>query len=324
MEIGDILTCTRKERREGNLVYTVTFSPAVDYVVYLDEVVPGETNRSQRETYYWGGKGINVSILLSRLGVQNTALGFVAGFTGEALEQGLRREGIDTQFIHLREGISRINLKIKAARETEINAQGPAIPAEAVGKLFSQLQTLQAGDTLVLAGNIPRSLPDDMYERILQSLQGRDIRVVVDATRELLRNALSYRPFLIKPNQRELGDMFGITLETEQEIAAHAVKLQQEGARNVLVSLGKRGALLAAATGEIFTMPALGGKPKYTVGAGDSMVAGFLKGYLQSGDYLTALRWGSAAGGATACSDELGTKAEIEALYQASLTTGEE
>lgn len=306
------------------MIYTVTFSPAVDYIVTLEKLTPGETNRSQGETWHWGGKGINVSILLSRMGVPNTALGFVAGFTGEALERGLQDEGIDTQFIHLQKGLSRINLKIRGAQETEINAQGPEIPPEAVGQLLTQLQTIQPQDTLVLAGNIPHTLPDDMYEQILRSLQGREIRVVVDATRDLLRRVLPYRPFLIKPNQRELGDLFGTTLESQEEIAAHAVLLQREGARNVLVSLGKRGALLAAETGEILTLPALGGKPKYTVGAGDSMVAGFLKGYLQSRDYLTALRWGCAAGGATACSDELGTKAEIEALYQAALAKGKE
>lgn len=306
------------------MIYTVTFSPAVDYVVYLDQLTPGATNRSQRETWYWGGKGINVSIVLSRLGVPNTAFGFVAGFTGEALERGLQSEGVDTRLIRLPAGLSRINLKIRGEQETEINAQGPEIPAQAVGQLFSQLEALRDGDTLVLAGNIPKTLPDDMYEQMLRLLDGRQIRTVVDATRDLLRRALPYRPFLIKPNQQELGDLFETTLETEEEIASHAVKLQREGARNVLVSLGKRGALLAAETGEILTMPALGGKPKYTVGAGDSMVAGFLKGYLHGGDYRTALRWGSAAGGATACSDALGTKEEIEALYQASLTRGKE
>ena len=222
------------------MIYTVTFNPALDYVVHMDDdLVPGMTNRSSREEFYYGGKGINVSTVLKQLGYESCALGFIAGFTGKAIEAGVRAIGIHTDFIPLDDGISRINVKIKAARETEINAQGPAISEQAQKALFERLSLLSDGDILVLAGSIPNSLPDDVYERILSMLEGKDVLVVVDATRDLLKNVLKYHPFLIKPNNHELGEMFGKVLSTDDEIDFYARKLQESGARNVLVSMAK-------------------------------------------------------------------------------------
>ena len=287
------------------MIYTVTFNPAVDYVVHLEEFEPGTTNRSVSEEVYWGGKGINVSVVLKNLGFESIPLGFIAGFTGSAIEEGLQKQGIRTDFIRLESGITRINLKIKTVRETEINAQGPDISKQAANALYEKLSALQTGDTLVLAGSIPSSLPSDMYENILKRLSGKGIRFLVDATGDLLVNVLKYHPFLIKPNRRELEDICGRPLPTADEVAAAARELQAQGAVNVLVSLGKDGALLLNEHGEVLTAEALGGKPVNTVGAGDSMVAGFLAGYLERGDYEYALRLGSAAGGATACSKGL-------------------
>ena len=298
------------------MIYTVTFNPAVDYVVHLEEFEPGTTNRSVSEEVYWGGKGINVSVVLKNLGFESVPLGFIAGFTGSAIEEGLQKQGIRTDFIRLESGITRINLKIKTVRETEINAQGPDISKQAANALYEKLSALQTGDTLVLAGSIPSSLPSDMYENILKRLSGKGIRFLVDATGDLLVNVLKYHPFLIKPNRRELEDICGRPLPTADEVAAAARELQAQGAVNVLVSLGKDGALLLSEHGEVLTAEALGGKPVNTVGAGDSMVAGFLAGYLERGDYEYALRLGSAAGGATACSKGLASREDILRLLQ--------
>ncbi len=298
------------------MIYTVTFNPAVDYVVHLEEFEPGTTNRSVSEEVYWGGKGINVSVVLKNLGFESIPLGFIAGFTGSAIEEGLQKQGIRTDFIRLESGITRINLKIKTVRETEINAQGPDISKQAANALYEKLGALQTGDTLVLAGSIPSSLPSDMYENILKRLSGKGIRFLVDATGDLLVNVLKYHPFLIKPNRRELEDICGRPLPTADEVAAAARELQAQGAVNVLVSLGKDGALLLNEHGEVLTAEALGGKPVNTVGAGDSMVAGFLAGYLERGDYEYALRLGSAAGGATACSKGLASREDILRLLQ--------
>lgn len=296
------------------MIYTVTFNPALDYVVRLPAFAPGEVNRTESEDIQLGGKGINVSCVLGQLGVQSVALGFVAGFTGAALEEGLARRGVRADFIRLPEGLTRINVKIKASVETEINGQGPAIPAGALEELFQKLDRLAAGDVLVLAGSIPASLPSDIYQRILARLAPKGVLCAVDATGELLVKVLPYRPFLIKPNDHELGEIFGRTLSTDEEIVECARLLQQKGARNVLVSMAGDGALLLDEGGNVHRLEAFKGKVKNSVGAGDSMVAGFLAGWLEKGDYAWALRLGSACGSATAFSDALATRAEIEAL----------
>lgn len=296
------------------MIYTVTFNPAIDYVVRVEEFSLGQVNRSSREEIQFGGKGINVSVMLNHLGTDSCALGFLAGFTGKAIEDDLHRMGIRTDFIHLSQGMTRINVKLKAKEETEINGQGPGISQADFQKLLEQVALLQPGDTLVLAGSIPQSLPDDVYERIIQSLAGKDIQVVVDATRDLLCHVLKYRPFLIKPNHIELGEIFDRTLHTDEEIRECASLLQQRGARNVLVSMAGDGAILLDETGAFHKIAAPKGKVKNSVGAGDSMVAGFLAGYLQSRDYETALRTGAAAGSATAFSEGLAQRDEVQAL----------
>lgn len=298
------------------MIYTVTFSPAIDYVVYMDDLKKGETNRSNRETYYFGGKGINVSAVLTQLGIENTAMGFVSGFTGEALEKGLKEQGIATDFVHLEAGITRINIKIKTGRETEINTQGAAITEEKLEELLEKLDRLKEGDTLVVSGNIPNTLPENIYDVMLERLSGRGIRYVADATGQLLKSILKYRPFFIKPNKDELEELMGITVRTEEDLRNAAEKLQELGACNVLVSLGKDGAYLLCENGTEYRMKAIRQQAKNTVGAGDSMVAGFLAGYLESGDYEKALKLGVAAGSATACSEGLATKEKIEAFFQ--------
>lgn len=296
------------------MIYTVTFNPALDYVVRMDELALGQVNRTVSEDVQLGGKGINVSWVLRELGHENVALGFVAGFTGKAIEDGLAAKGVATDFIHLPAGLTRINVKLKAGEETEINGKGPDISAEALEELFHKLDALGEGDVLVLAGSIPASMPSDVYESILARLEGKKVLCAVDATRDLLVNVLKYRPFVIKPNNHELGEIFGRTLTTDEEIRECAAKLQEQGARNVLVSMAGDGAMLLDENGVCHRLAAHKGKVKNSVGAGDSMVAGFLAGYLDSGDYGQALRVGSAAGSATAFSDVLATRPEIEAL----------
>ena len=296
------------------MVYTVTFNPAIDYVVRIKEIIVGATNHSEREEIYFGGKGINVSVVIKELGVDSKALGFTAGFTGEAIEKGLADLGIDTDFVHLKTGNSRINVKLKSAEETEINGQGPHIDDESVTALFQKLDSLTDGDTLILAGSIPSSLPADIYERILERLSLKKIRVVVDATKDLLLNVLKFKPFLVKPNNHELGDMFGVKLKTDEEIEKYARKLQDMGAVNVLISMAKDGSMLIDETGKMHRMGVCKGKVKNSVGAGDSMVAGFTAG-IQSGDYEYALKLATAAGGATAFSDGLATKEKITELF---------
>ena len=296
------------------MIYTVTFNPALDYVVRLPAFAPGEVNRTESEDIQLGGKGINVSCVLGQLGFKSVALGFVAGFTGAALEEGLARRGVRADFIRLPEGLTRINVKIKASVETEINGQGPAIPAGALEELFQKLDRLAAGDVLVLAGSIPASLPSDIYQRILERLAPKGVLCAVDATGELLVKVLPYKPFVIKPNDHELGEIFGRTLSSDGEIAECARLLQQKGARNVLVSMAGDGALLLDEGGNVHRLEAFKGKVKNSVGAGDSMVAGFVAGWLEKGDYAWALRLGSACGSATAFSDTLATRTEIESL----------
>lgn len=297
------------------MVYTVTFNPAIDYIVHTDEMKVGSVNRAKGEEIYFGGKGINVSMVLNELGIKSRALGFVAGFTGSAIEKGVAEKGIETDFVHLDNGFSRINVKIKSGDETELNGQGPVIDDKSLNELFSKLDKLTDGDTIVLAGSIPASMPSDVYERILERLAGKDVKAVVDATKDLLMNVLKYKPFLIKPNNHELGEMFGVTLKTNEEIAEYAQKLKDMGARNVLVSMAGDGALLLDEKVKTHICGVCKGKVKNSVGAGDSMVAGFIAGSA-NGDYEYALKLGTAAGGATAFSDGLAEKEEIYRLLE--------
>ena len=287
------------------MIYTVTFNPALDYVVFLEGLKPGDINRSVRESIFYGGKGINVSTILNTLGLETTALGFIAGFTGKALKEGVASLGIHADFIDLPEGNTRINVKVKHGDETEINGQGPVITPEALEELFAKLDTLKEEDILVLAGSIPNTLPDDVYEKIMARLEPKGIRIVVDATKDLLMNVLKYHPFLIKPNNHELGEMFGVVLKTPEEIEHYAKELQKKGARNVLISMAGDGAMLITEDGQTLKIGTPVGKVINSVGAGDSMVAGFIAGYLRTGSYEEALKTGTAAGSATAFSEGL-------------------
>ncbi len=298
------------------MIYTVTFNPALDYVIRMEKLDLGMVNRSSAETIFYGGKGINVSTVLNNIGVESVALGFVAGFTGQEIEEGVKALGVTTDFIHLPEGLSRINVKIKAEQETEINGQGPQIKMEQVEGLFEQLERLKEGDCLVLAGTIPASLPSDIYEQIMERLQGRDIHIVVDATKDLLLNVLKYHPFLIKPNNHELGEMFHTVLQSDEEIIAYAKKLQDMGARNVLVSMAGDGAILVTETDEVHKIGVPKGTVVNSVGAGDSMVAGFIASYFKEHDYLKALKYGTATGSATAFSEGLAPKEKVEELLK--------
>lgn len=298
------------------MIYTVTFNPALDYVIRMEKLELGMVNRSSAEAIFYGGKGINVSTVLNNIGVESVALGFVAGFTGQEIEEGVKALGVTTDFIHLPEGLSRINVKIKEEQETEINGQGPQIKMEQVEGLFEQLERLKAGDCLVLAGTIPASLPSDIYEQIMERLQGRDIHIVVDATKDLLLNVLKYHPFLIKPNNHELGEMFHTVLQSDEEIIAYAKKLQDMGARNVLVSMAGDGAILVTETDEVHKIGVPKGTVVNSVGAGDSMVAGFIASYFREHDYLKALRFGTATGSATAFSEGLAPKEKVEELLK--------
>ena len=297
------------------MIYTVTFNPAIDYIVHTGTMQVGQVNRSQGEELYFGGKGINVSFVLHELGLPSKALGFVAGVTGAAIEAGIQEQGIATDFVHLDSGFSRINVKIKSGEETELNGQGPNISEAAVAELFEKLNQLQDGDILILAGSIPNTMPADSYEKILAHLSDKKIKVVVDATKDLLLNVLPYHPFLIKPNNHELGELFGVTLHSIEEIATYAKKLQEMGAQNVLISMAGDGALLIDETGKQHVCGVCKGTVKNSVGAGDSMVAGFVAGSMH-GDYEAALKLGTAAGGATAFSEGLAQRAEIERLLQ--------
>ena len=297
------------------MIYTVTFNPAIDYIVHTGTMQVGQVNRSQGEELYFGGKGINVSFVLHELGLPSKALGFVAGFTGAAIEAGIQEQGIATDFVHLDSGFSRINVKIKSGEETELNGQGPNISEAAVAELFEKLNQLQDGDILILAGRIPNTMSADSYEKILAHLSDKNIKVVVDATKDLLLKVLPYHPFLIKPNNHELGELFGVTLHSIEEIATYAKKLQEMGAQNVLISMAGDGALLIDETGKQHVCGVCKGTVKNSVGAGDSMVAGFVAGSMH-GDYEAALKLGTAAGGATAFSEGLAQRAEIERLLQ--------
>lgn len=298
------------------MIYTVTFNPALDYVVTVNHFTLGSVNRTVRENIFYGGKGINVSALLANLGYESVALGFVAGFTGDEIERGVRKLGFQSDFIKVKTGMSRINLKLKSDEESEINGMGPEILPGDVELLFEKLSRIKEGDVLVLSGSIPAAIGADIYERIMEKLDGRGIRIVVDAEKDLLLNVLKYHPFLIKPNNHELGQMFGVTLTTEEEIVSHAGKLREMGAVNVLVSMAKDGAILVSEDGRVRRQGVAKGTVKNSVGAGDSMVAGFIAGYLEQGDYGYALKLGTACGGATAFSDGIGTKEDIMKLME--------
>lgn len=294
------------------MVYTVTFNPSLDYIVAVDDFQLGMTNRTSSELILPGGKGVNVSTLLNNLGIANTAFGFAAGFTGKAIISMLEKNGVKADFIEIEDGLSRINFKLKNIDGTEINGQGPDISDAKVEELLNKLDTLKEGDALVLAGSIPATMSDDIYQTILKRLQGRGILTIVDATSRLLMNVLEYHPFLIKPNHHELGEIYNVELTSREEVVPYAKKLQESGARNVLVSMGGKGAVLVSEDGNVYDAPAPEGVLKNSVGAGDSMVAGFLTGWLNTGSYKEAFRMGVAAGSASAFSDNLATKDEVE------------
>jgi 1-phosphofructokinase len=297
------------------VVYTITFNPALDYVINLDSIQTHDINRATSEEIYYGGKGINVSAILTRLGIENKALGFAAGFTGEKLVEMMNDDGINSDFIFLKNGFTRINVKMKADKEIDVNAAGPDISQEDIDKLMEKLNEIQSGDYLVLAGSIPSSLPNDIYESILKSLSSKGVNFVVDAEKDLLLNALKYKPFLVKPNHHELGDMFGVTTESDEDIEVYSKKLQEKGARNVVVSRAKDGAMLIDENQKAYKIGNIKGKLVNSVGCGDSMVAGFLAGYIEKKDYQYALKLGSACGNATAFSKELATKEEIIEVF---------
>ena len=297
------------------MIYTVTFNPALDYVIGVDHFVPGQINRTKEETMVCGGKGINVSTLLANLGYESTALGFVASFTGEEIVRRCQKAGFHSDFIRVKEGMSRINVKMKSDEETEINGMGPRITEKKVALLFDQLDELKAGDVLVLSGSIPSSIGNGIYKEIMERLSGRGIQIVVDAEKHLLMEVLPLHPFLIKPNNHELEAMLDRTLTTREELLEGAKELQARGARNVLVSMAGDGALLLTENGEIYKEGVCRGTVINSVGAGDSMVAGFLAGYLKTGDYGYALKLGTASGGATAFSYGIGSREKIMELF---------
>lgn len=315
---------------EINMIYTVTFNPSLDYIIRVKDFRTGQINRTCSEKILPGGKGVNVSIVLSNLGHESTALGFTAGFVGEDIEQLMRGYGCGTDFIRTVRGNSRINVKMRSERssaeaesgesgspdvtETEINGQGPEITEEDLAALFAKLDRIKTQDILVISGSVPGSLPSDIYEQIMERLGGRGIEIVVDAERELLTRVLRYHPFLIKPNHHELGDIFGTSIATREQAMPYARKLQEMGARNVLVSMAGMGAVLVSQNGDEILLPSPGGTLVNSVGAGDSMVAGFLAGWLETEDYGRAMRMGLAAGSASAFSAELATRPEVEAL----------
>ena len=298
------------------MIYTITFNPALDYVMTIDNLEVGSVNRSKTEKILPGGKGINVSMVLTNLGVENTALGFVAGFTGKNIEDIIKERGCKTDFVALKEGLSRINVKLMSEPETEINGNGPSISEAEVIELFTKLDKLKADDTLVLAGSVPSSLPDDIYSRILERLKDNGVQIVVDATGDLLVNCLKYKPFLIKPNNFELEQIFNTKLDSREDIVRCALKLKEMGAVNVLVSMGKDGAILVDEQDVVHDMVAPDGKVVNTVGAGDSMVAGFLAGYYEKNDYEYALKLSVATGSASAFSEDLATKEEVHKVYR--------
>ncbi len=296
------------------MIYTVTFNPSLDYIVSVDKFSTGCVNRTNSELLFPGGKGINVSLVLKNLGFDSTALGFMAGFTGREIERLLSVSDVKTSFITVADGISRINVKLRSDEETEVNGMGPGIGNDDIQKLYSQLDGLKDGDVLVLAGSIPSVMPESMYMDIMKYLSGKDLRIVVDATKDLLMNVLIYHPFLIKPNNHELGEIFGVTLKTKDQVIPYAKKMQEKGARNVLISMAGEGAILIAEDGKVYESEPPKGQVKNSVGAGDSMVAGFIAGYEKYGSYEDAFYTGLCTGSASAFSDELATRDAVNTL----------
>lgn len=302
-------------RREGyKVIYTVTFNPSLDYIVSVKDFRPGMTNRTSSELMLAGGKGINVSIVLGNLGIKSTALGFIAGFTGDEIVRRLHNSGINSEFIKINDGISRINIKLKSIDGTEINGQGPHIDSSHIEQLMNRLRRLESGDVLVLAGSIPAGISDNIYKDIMDMLKDKGVQIVVDATSRLLTNVLEYKPFFIKPNQHELGDLFNVTLNTQEEVIPYALELKKMGAVNVCVSMGGKGAILVADDGNVYKAKAPDGILKNSVGAGDSLVAGFLSGWIEKKDYEYAFRKGVATGSASAFSERLATNGEVNGL----------
>lgn len=302
-------------RREGyKVIYTVTFNPSLDYIVSVKDFRPGMTNRTSSELVLAGGKGINVSIVLGNLGIKSTALGFIAGFTGDEIVRRLHNGGINSEFIKINDGISRINIKLKSIDGTEINGQGPHIDSSHIEQLMNRLRRLESGDVLVLAGSIPAGISDNIYKDIMDMLKDKGVQIVVDATSRLLTNVLEYNPFFIKPNQHELGDIFNVTLNTQEEVIPYALELKKMGAVNVCVSMGGKGAILVADDGNVYKAKAPDGILKNSVGAGDSLVAGFLSGWIEKKDYEYAFRKGVATGSASAFSERLATVGEVNML----------
>lgn len=298
------------------MIYTVTFNPSLDYIVSVDHFETGRVNRTTRELMFPGGKGINVSLVLKNLGLDSTALGFMAGFTGKEIERLLDVQDVHSDFIPVASGISRINVKLRSDEESEINGMGPGIGAAEIDELYKKLDLLRNGDILVLAGSIPSVMPETMYRDIMKRLAGRGIRIVVDATKDLLHMVLPLHPFLVKPNNHELGEIYGVKLETKEEVIPYAKRMQSEGAVNVLISMAGEGALLVAEDGNVYQSMPPKGKVKNSVGAGDSMVAGFIAGYLKSGSYEDAFYTGLCTGSASAFSDNLATREEVNGLLQ--------
>ncbi len=296
------------------MIYTVTFNPSLDYIVSVDDFKLGQVNRTSNEIIYAGGKGINVSIVLKNLGFDSTALGFLAGFTGREIRRLMEEQGINADFIEARKGISRINLKLRSREESEINGQGPDIGADDIQKLYDRLDRLKDGDVLVLAGSIPSVMPESMYMDIMKYLADRKLMIAVDATRDLLVNVLPYHPFVVKPNNHELGEIFGVELKDKKDVVIYAGKLREMGARNVLVSMAGDGAVFVGEDGSTYASTAPAGTVVNSVGAGDSMVAGFLAGYLKTGDYREAFKLGICTGSASAFSERLATKEDVEAI----------
>ena len=298
------------------MIYTVTFNPSLDYIVSVKDFRPGMTNRTSSELMLAGGKGINVSIVLGNLGIKSTALGFIAGFTGDEIVRRLHNGGINSEFIKINDGISRINIKLKSIDGTEINGQGPHIDSSHIEQLMNRLRRLESGDVLVLAGSIPAGISDNIYKDIMDMLKDKGVQIVVDATSRLLTNVLEYNPFFIKPNQHELGDIFNVTLNTQEEVIPYALELKKMGAVNVCVSMGGKGAILVADDGNVYKAKAPDGILKNSVGAGDSLVAGFLSGWIEKKDYEYAFRKGVATGSASAFSENLATKREISEVLK--------
>lgn len=298
------------------MINTITLNPSLDYIVKVDSFKVDFLNRTEEEKIYAGGKGINVSIVLKNLGIENTALGYIAGFTGDEILRQIKSHGVNCDFIKLRNGFSRINIKLKSDGETEINGSGPQITKQDLEALYDKLSNLGKGDYLILSGSIPNSVPDNIYEDIMNSLLDKEVEFIVDATKDLLLNVLKYKPFLIKPNHHELAEMFNVELKNDEDIIKYGKKLQEMGAKNVLISMAGNGAILLPENGEPMKRAVPKGNLKNSVGAGDSMVAGFLCGYLKNNDIYEAFKMGIATGSASAFSEELATKEEVYSLLK--------